>query len=355
MWILFYFLLMLRVARCTVEQLYEKKTILVGDDVNLTCARRAMGSLFWIRLVSGNFPEIVAKTYTLETVDPRITGTKETGTFVLRITRVKLSDAAVYICLQTHQQSLSFLKETDLRVEALEPDITPAPPRDPVCSGDSVINQCSIPESENITCQEESPVCCFRADSNQSHPSFNCTKGNRFSEYEKNPEGYSAKKCVFSLFRNISCSDSVTYYCSVATCVETISGKSELNNEAVTIKKTEQNNTIPLLLSAALAISLLVIAFLIYLIQKLKNKSCGCCNATVVLQTSSGNQQNQQTDEDSLVYSAPLFTSRKASQAERRDAKTSEEESIYTDVRTLDLVTVTTADLFPDDDDLTLG
>ncbi|XP_026213015.1 uncharacterized protein LOC113160153 isoform X2 [Anabas testudineus] len=354
MWILFYFLLMLRVARCTVEQLYEKKTILVGDDVNLTCARRAMGSLFWIRLVSGNFPEIVAKTYTLETVDPRITGTKETGTFVLRITRVKLSDAAVYICLQTHQQSLSFLKETDLRVEALEPDITPAPPRDPVCSGDSVINQCSIPESENITCQEESPVCCFRADSNQSHPSFNCTKGNRFSEYEKNPEGYSAKKCVFSLFRNISCSDSVTYYCSVATCVETISGKSELNNE-VTIKKTEQNNTIPLLLSAALAISLLVIAFLIYLIQKLKNKSCGCCNATVVLQTSSGNQQNQQTDEDSLVYSAPLFTSRKASQAERRDAKTSEEESIYTDVRTLDLVTVTTADLFPDDDDLTLG
>lgn len=56
-----------------------------------------------------------------------------------------------------------------------------------------------------------------------------------------------------------------------------------------------------------------------------------------------------------MVYSAPLFTSRKASQAGRRDAKTSEEESIYTDVRALGLVTVTTADLLTDDDDLTLG
>lgn len=40
-----------------------------------------------------------------------------------------------------------------------------------------------------------------------------------------------------------------------------------------------------------------------------------------------------QADEDSMVYSAPTFTCRKTSEAERRDAKTEEEESIYTAVK----------------------
>lgn len=40
-----------------------------------------------------------------------------------------------------------------------------------------------------------------------------------------------------------------------------------------------------------------------------------------------------QADEDSVVYSAPTFTCRKTGEAERRDAKTEEGESIYTTVK----------------------
>lgn len=40
-----------------------------------------------------------------------------------------------------------------------------------------------------------------------------------------------------------------------------------------------------------------------------------------------------QIAEYSVIYSAPNFTSRKTSKAERRGTKTSEEESVYTEVR----------------------
>lgn len=102
---------------CTQEQFFEKKTVDVGDDVKLTCERKATGTLFWIRLVPGNFPEILAKTNSFETVHTHITATKEPGTFVLHIRNVKLSDTAFYICIKTQQQSVLFLKGTDLRVE----------------------------------------------------------------------------------------------------------------------------------------------------------------------------------------------------------------------------------------------
>lgn len=41
-----------------------------------------------------------------------------------------------------------------------------------------------------------------------------------------------------------------------------------------------------------------------------------------------------QTEEDLLIYSAPTFTDRKSIKVETRDAKTDEEEAIYTNVRT---------------------
>lgn len=114
---------------------------------------------------------------------------------------------------------------------ALEPHITDVPPSDPVCPGDSVILQCSIPEPENNTRPKENSLCFLKSGSNESHPSFNCTQDITFG-YEKNPDGYSVKKCVFSFFKNISCSDAGTFYCSVATTEKIKSeNRSKLNNE----------------------------------------------------------------------------------------------------------------------------
>ncbi|XP_050928471.1 uncharacterized protein LOC108895097 isoform X3 [Lates calcarifer] len=296
MLVIFCLVLMLRMGRCTGKQI-ETKTVRVGDDVHLTCPRIGSGTLFWIRLVSGNLPKILGKTYSYEP-DPRITATEGHGTFDLHIGKAKLSDAAVYYCVKTQQGELIFLEGTDLRVEGPQPVTTAIPTSDPVHTEDSVTLQCSVlSDSENKTHLEE------------------------------------------NFLKNISCSDAGTYHCAVAKCGERFSDKrSNLTTEAVNVDQV-QDKTVLCLLCAALAISLIVIAFLIYLIKKLKKNSYRCYTA-VALQTNataSGNQERQQTDEDSLVYSAPTFTSRKASKTVTRDTKTTEEESIYTDVRTLGL------------------
>ncbi|XP_071314382.1 uncharacterized protein [Trachinotus anak] len=304
MLIIFYLLLMLRVGRSTDEPIFETKTVRVGDNVTLTCTRKASGSLFWIRLVSGNFPEVLGKTYSLKTVHRHITTTEEPETFVLRIAKAELSDAALYYCMKTYQQSVTFLNGTDLRVKGTEPNVTATPT---VLSEESL--QSSTPSD------------------------FNNTEGNSAYGCDKNPEGISTEKCICSCSKNSSSSGAGTYFCAVATCEEIFpENRSKLDTE-------ESRNPVLSLLCVALAISLIVIAYLIYSIKILKENSHGYY-ASVALQTNAtanANQENQQTDEDSLVYSTPTFISRQtsASRAETRDTKTAEEENIYTDVRTL--------------------
>ncbi|XP_042372619.1 uncharacterized protein LOC121966608, partial [Plectropomus leopardus] len=225
--VLFYLLLMLRVGRCAEDQIFETKTVGVGADVRLTCSRKLSGRIFWIRLVSGGFPKILGKTYSIDS-DSRITATEEPGIFALHIKDVKLSDTAVYLCMKIHKQNFTFLKGTDLRVEEPEPEVTAVPPSDPACPEDSVTLQCSVlSDSENKTRPGEHNVHCFRAGSHQCHPSFDCTQENSVEEHKKNPEA-----CFYSFFKNVSASDTGTRYCAVATCEEISSGnKSELDTE----------------------------------------------------------------------------------------------------------------------------
>lgn len=84
--------------------------------MKLTCPRDNLGSLFWIRLVPGNLPEVLGRTFSFDSVDPRIKATEETLTFVLRINKAKRSDTGLYYCVKTRQK-LTFLKGIDLRVK----------------------------------------------------------------------------------------------------------------------------------------------------------------------------------------------------------------------------------------------
>uniref|UniRef100_A0A3Q3J0R5 Immunoglobulin subtype domain-containing protein n=1 Tax=Monopterus albus TaxID=43700 RepID=A0A3Q3J0R5_MONAL len=201
--------------------IFETETVYVGDDVNLTCTRKGVGNLVWARLASGKAPQALGKSFSLKTVHPRITTSEESETFVLHITKARLSDTAFYFCINKQQQSSIFLKGTALRVEGKFKQTASIFCR--LLNGDSVTLQCSLlSDSENKTCSEENSVCCFRAGSHQSHQSFYHT--HIFDEYKRNPEGFSRKKCVYSFFKNISSSDAGTCYCAVATCEEIFSG-----------------------------------------------------------------------------------------------------------------------------------
>ncbi|XP_074505774.1 signal-regulatory protein beta-2-like [Sebastes fasciatus] len=231
MMIVFYFLLMLRVGRCTADQILEIKTVGVGDDVTLTCPyQKSLPKkfLFWVRLVSGNFPEFLGGTFTFDILvvnkAPRFTAEQGPGTFLLHIHKTKPSDTGVYYCIKVNHLKMTFLNGTFLRIKGPDPDITAAPPSDPVRPGDSVTLQCSVlSDSESKTCPGEHSVFWLRVGSNESHPSLIYAHGNS-AGCEKSLEAHSQQKCVYSFSKNISSSDTGTYYCAVATCGEILFG-----------------------------------------------------------------------------------------------------------------------------------
>ncbi|XP_008302673.1 uncharacterized protein LOC103374374 [Stegastes partitus] len=231
---------------------------------------------------------------------------------------------------------------TFLTVKGPEPDITAVVqdvPSDSVRPGDPVTLQCSVfSTSEKKTCPEQHRVFWFRAGSDESHPSLIYVHGNSHGECETSAESHSSQKCVYSFSQDVDASDTGTYYCAVATCGQILFGNgAKLDIEAANISAFgERVNTVLFLLCAALVISLIVIALLIYTI---KTKKSDCFNAAAAPQinapVTSGVQRRQTTEEDSLVYSVPNFTRKKAGRRVREGAKVVEGESIYSDVRVL--------------------
>nr|XP_040031599.1 uncharacterized protein LOC120818530 isoform X1 [Gasterosteus aculeatus aculeatus] len=324
----FYFTLILSAARCS-DPMMETRTVAVGSDVKLSCARESSGSVFWIRLVSGNVPEYLMKSNSFKS-DRHITATQHSGTLDLHIEKARLSDSAVYCCFKTSQKDLTFLSVTDLRVEA-EPDSSAVAPSDPVRPGDAVTEEtCPVPwDSEMKTCPGGHSVCCARAAPHRYEPPFN---GNRVEEHEGNAEELSADKHVYSFFMKVDSPDAGSQYCAVAACEERFTAnETQLDTEGDNLQKY----IIPLLLCAVLAASLIVIAILSYSIKKLKKELCGVCNAAVFLkskvETPPGHRHSQQTDEDLLVYSAPTFYGRRPRGS--KHSTTEEGESIYAGVR----------------------
>ncbi|XP_033996949.1 uncharacterized protein LOC117491192 isoform X2 [Trematomus bernacchii] len=304
MLIIVYLLLMLGVGRCTHDQILEKKTVSLGDDVTLTCSRQQSldpTHMFWIRHGPGNVPEVLGGTFSFDyngdNKTTRITAKQGPGTFLLQISKTEPSDTGVYYCLKVNKLAMTFLNGTFLRVKGPEPDITAfiqGHQSDPVLPGDSVTLQCTVlSESQSKTCPGETRVYWFRAGSDESHPSVIYTHRNSGDDCENSPEASSPRKCIYNFSKNISSSDAGTYYCAVATCGDILFGHgTKLDIEA---SLSLQTNPVP----------------------------------------ASGDQQRQQIDEDSITYSAPTFTKRKTGRADRKNTKSAEGETIYTDVRSL--------------------
>uniref|UniRef100_A0A3Q3N3L9 Uncharacterized LOC113144724 n=1 Tax=Mastacembelus armatus TaxID=205130 RepID=A0A3Q3N3L9_9TELE len=311
MLIIFYFLLMLQVGRCTYDHNFVIKTAAVGENVVLTCTRQpseAVATLYWIKFVAGNVPEILGKTFNFDHDEENrishITTKQEPEKFVLHITDTKLSDTAFYYCLKTRSRNITFVKGIFLRITGPESNIIAVIQdfsSDPVRPGDSVTLQCSVlSDSESDTCPRDHSVYWFRAGSDESLPSLIYAPKNS-DQCERSPEVPSQQKCVYNFSKNISSSDAGTYYCAVATCGQILFGNgTKLDIEVVSTCDSQKDSLILFLVCAALALSLIVIAVLVYAIGK---KSCDCCNDAVGLQhteTVSGSQQSQQVENSKI-------------------------------------------------------
>uniref|UniRef100_A0A665WE73 Ig-like domain-containing protein n=1 Tax=Echeneis naucrates TaxID=173247 RepID=A0A665WE73_ECHNA len=315
---------------CLYEMIFETKTVGVGEDVKLTCPRLNSSqipkqtTLFWIRLVSGNFPEILGGTFSFDydgvNESPRFTAKQEPGTFLLHINKIESSDTGMYYCIDTEKLDLKFLKGTFLRVKGAEPEITTnfqLPPSDPVRPGDSVTLQCSVLfDSEKKTCPGDHSVYWFRAGSDEAHPSFIYAHGNNSDHCKKSPESESTQKCDYFFSKNVSSSDAGTHYCAVATCGEILFG----NGTKLEIEKLEIEGKWRIFLYNCDNLDVACSLFIFYFFKHL----IGMFTSNQIM-----------GDEDRLTYSAPTFTRRKAGKVDRRNEKAVEKETVYSGVRAL--------------------
>ncbi|XP_034546784.1 uncharacterized protein LOC117818035 [Notolabrus celidotus] len=224
------------------------------------------------------------------------------------------------------------LEENTQRTSNLTVDQSPTVP-DPVRPGDSMTLQCSVvSDSENKTCPGGLGVYWFRAGLDKSHPDIIYTDEDRHDDCDQRSEAQ--KSCVYRFTKNVSSSDAGTYYCAVATCGQILFGDGT---------KVEIDGNFPLkadviiiLLGAVLALSLIVMAFLICAINKKDND---CCKGSRVLQNNCSGWKSQlvRNLKREEIYSAAIFTMMNSERGAVRGANAAEKERIYAAVRAFGL------------------
>ncbi|XP_077465868.1 uncharacterized protein LOC144082517 [Stigmatopora argus] len=325
---------MRRMARCLLFILilyggyaeppnFSTKTAIVGQSVNLTCLRENEFQVFyfWLQLSSGTFPEVFigsSRKWNSASIGDHIIAEHANGMFVLRINQVQKSDTAVYYCLKwtKYRPNATYLSGTFLQVKD-SPDAEAS-----VISvtrtgkSPSVTSQCSVlpPLDKQSSRDGGHRVYWFQTSANASHPSFIYN----LRHQGQNVSGGPMRKCAF-----VNSSDSQNYLCAVATCGETLMEKATKSTHADGSRCASQIWT-TVALGAALALSFILMAFLIY---KLKTKPSCCCQACP--QTQTRDETSNRRDEGALIYSAPTFSAKKRSKRNATDG----EFSTYADVR----------------------
>ncbi|XP_014851835.1 PREDICTED: uncharacterized protein LOC106923362 [Poecilia mexicana] len=230
---LFYALLILRFGFCSDELKIEVKTVTAGQNVTLSCPRQInvlyRETFYWIRLVSGNWPEFLGSTVNFKIDDvskiPHIQTKQEEGEFILDIKEAKRNDTGLYYCIKIRQLDFIFMTGTFLKVKGQESDIIDVildPPSGSVNAENSDTLQCSVlSDSEKKTCPADNRVYWFKAGPDHSHPSLLYLQENSGDECENSPEAQTAQKCFYNFSGT---SDSGIHHCAVAACGQILFG-----------------------------------------------------------------------------------------------------------------------------------
>uniref|UniRef100_A0A4W6FA23 Ig-like domain-containing protein n=1 Tax=Lates calcarifer TaxID=8187 RepID=A0A4W6FA23_LATCA len=200
-------------------------TVHLGEPVTFTCVlpgtELSSRQLYWYKQSAGDTLKLIVTLwkstkpeFTPEFSESRLQVNDHRSFINLTIVKTIQEDEGMYHCaivewIETKWSGTYLLVKGKLS--------------DPVHPGESVTLQCSVLSDK--TCSGDHSVYWFRAGSNKSHPNIIYTDGNKSNECEKKPDAHSPpKRCVYHFSKNVSSSDSGTYYCAVATCGEIIFG-----------------------------------------------------------------------------------------------------------------------------------
>uniref|UniRef100_A0A3P8YYM6 Ig-like domain-containing protein n=1 Tax=Esox lucius TaxID=8010 RepID=A0A3P8YYM6_ESOLU len=206
----------------------------IGEEVTLLCFygdEMAM-HFSWYKQALGKNPKLISTIYKYDENasfyhefkgNTRFSVQGRNGMNHLSILNVEISDSAIYYCGRAHSNVVEFghgimlNNKTDILILISDSESNRISP------GDSVTLNCTI---NTETCEGEHSVYWFRHDSGESPPGIIYTNGDRSGQCMKSPESWSpTQSCVYNLpKRNLSLSDTGTYYCAVASCGEILFG-----------------------------------------------------------------------------------------------------------------------------------
>uniref|UniRef100_A0A671KG36 Novel immune-type receptor 3a n=1 Tax=Sinocyclocheilus anshuiensis TaxID=1608454 RepID=A0A671KG36_9TELE len=319
-----YFLIVLLLfldGTCQIKGVIHQHPLVVaelGSSVILPCSYSfdMIHTVSWYKQTVGKKPLLIAYSSHLSVsfiyqngFDKVERYSFEVGTDFLNMSIINLkeNDFANYYCavtffntIQFGEGMISLHKGKDSAIGSI---VLQQPVSDRLHPGDSVTLQCSVISQ---ICAGEYSVYWFRHSSGHSHPGLIYTRDNRSDQcMEKSENGSSTQSCVFNLSQTeLRPSDAGIYYCAVATC-----GKIHFGNGTKLIVEVEN-----------------VTYFFVFMVV---HENCYYFSIFDFnfLESSCFNP----TESDALNYVALSF-SKRLTTSKRSSGKTSQEETVYSQI-----------------------
>ncbi|XP_073693434.1 uncharacterized protein [Garra rufa] len=321
---------------CIVAQDIEQPKRLLasklGDNVTIECflPQKDYNNIVWYKQEMGMNLQAISKSYIyLAKVDfsdgyndGRFNVTISKGIYHLHISLTKKEDIATYFCGVITLGELTFGPGTFLmlRGEHTTATVFQEPISDKVHIGDNITLTCRVQTSDE-KCKEGHHAYWFRETRDKSSSGIIYTDGDIKKHEDICKDDFTTKTCIYTLTkRNLSLSDSGTYYCAALVCGKILFGNGT-SLKFSSIPDSELTTSPLFLILVSSNIISMIIMILLVAVQL--NRSCG-------QETSEGTQLG---DANALTYTSVSFSGKSRPSTGAKQHNISQHTDIYSQIR----------------------
>ncbi|XP_042368590.1 immunoglobulin kappa light chain-like [Plectropomus leopardus] len=275
-----YFTIVVNLARVTTSKhSLHFQSVDVGENVTLPCSCDGDAGLmfFWYKQTLGQQPKLVSTLYAYnddgtfneEFMNERFSLNNEKQTNQLQISELQISDSATYYCVKSNLMDFEFCNSITVSVKGSGLNVPVSVHQstsEPIQPGGSVTLNCTV---QTGSCDGKHSVYWFKY-SEESHPGLIYSHGGRNDQCERN-SNTQTHTCFYNLpMKSLNLSHAETYYCAVASCGHILFG----DGTKLDIKDEVDYSVLVYFLSAALALTLILVVLLALLVYKMSRKTC---------------------------------------------------------------------------------